>query len=429
VPTKQFKWIDRDTAARDILQLLYHAPGQLSEQAIKLLQAIRSPAIIPELKAIVLDTEVSVKLRRHALKAIGATPGNVDFQEFEALDLFSASWLDFYTYSRPLLKHHPVNLHWIMPRIEQENPASQLWIYKGMFKHIPVLAVERTMKLLAEYPKLFNLETAERLHRYGDEATQAWLNDRHDELLYLCLVDDIGYTIGKGDSLRIVMVLEAWPELKEVVFRNCPTIIEEYRQKQTELKRFRGESVSDEEIIELPIWQTLEQRSIEWIKNNESNPIIHERSSIGNIRLMAAETYFLGILNQKKDRYFVGELLWDLRQSSDQWAGKEYLGAWDHYENFVHFPMRFEAANALRNTVEPRTWEAFVEAFFVRPSARAAISSPRFEIQLLRWIARLTDLLCRVEPECPDEELPLNYRPWFCDLVKQKQESEVTSDS
>lgn len=398
MPTKQFRWIDRDSAARDILQLFYHAPGHLPEQAIKLLQAIRSPAIIYELKSIVLDADVSARICRHILKAIAATPGNIDFYEFESIDLFRDSWLEFYTNSIPLLKHHPVNLHWIKPRIEQENPASKLWIYERILKRIPALAVEQLMNLLAEYPKLFNLETAELLHRYGDESIQAWLNERHEELLYLCLVDGVGYTLGKGDSLRIVRVLDAWPELKTAVFLNCPAIIDEYQTKQTLYKKLRGETVSDEEITELPIWEALEQRSLEKFKSSESNPFIYlhnfldERSLLGDIRLVAAETYFLGKYNQQKNRHFISRLL-ELVRSSDQWAGKEYLGAWDEYWNFVHFPIRFESAYALRNITEPRVWEAFLEAFFVQPSTVAAVGSVLFENRLLLWLARLTDLL------------------------------------
>lgn len=37
---------------------------------------------------------------------------------------------------------------------------------------------------------------------------------------------------------------------------------------------------------------------------------------------------------------------------------------------------------------------------------------------MLRWISRMTDRLSGVEPELPDEEIPLTERPWLCALVK-----------
>jgi len=32
----------------------------------------------------------------------------------------------------------------------------------------------------------------------------------------------------------------------------------------------------------------------------------------------------------------------------------------------------------------------------------------------------MTDILSGVEPELPDEEIPLNARPWFRAMVKQE---------
>jgi len=77
--TKRFVWKDRDTAARDMLQLAYHAPITISRQALQLLQAFRSLAIMPELKELVLDETRDIWERRYALYALAEIPGDIWF--------------------------------------------------------------------------------------------------------------------------------------------------------------------------------------------------------------------------------------------------------------------------------------------------------------------------------------------------------------
>jgi len=77
VTTQQFKWIDRDTAARDMLQLVYHASPQIAMQALKLLKAIRSPVLIPDLKAIFLDEDYDKYQREKVYEVICATSATV----------------------------------------------------------------------------------------------------------------------------------------------------------------------------------------------------------------------------------------------------------------------------------------------------------------------------------------------------------------
>jgi len=57
MPSKPFVWKDRDTAARDLLQLAYHGPDAVRNHALLVLISIRSTAIIEDLKALALSQE------------------------------------------------------------------------------------------------------------------------------------------------------------------------------------------------------------------------------------------------------------------------------------------------------------------------------------------------------------------------------------
>ena len=58
--TNNLKWVDRDTAASDLLQLAYYAPPYVSRLALSLQRAIRSNAITDELKAIFQKEELAL---------------------------------------------------------------------------------------------------------------------------------------------------------------------------------------------------------------------------------------------------------------------------------------------------------------------------------------------------------------------------------
>lgn len=68
--TKKFKWVDRDTAARDVLQLVYFAPHRISTLALRLLAALGSTAILYELDEIAHDSSRSQHERRVAQHTI-----------------------------------------------------------------------------------------------------------------------------------------------------------------------------------------------------------------------------------------------------------------------------------------------------------------------------------------------------------------------
>src|SRR5258708_30040680 len=81
MPTKRFAWKDRGTAALDLIQLAYHAPQYISQQALHVLSAIRSDAIVSDLREITLDSERLYWERVYALRALASAPGDIYFPE------------------------------------------------------------------------------------------------------------------------------------------------------------------------------------------------------------------------------------------------------------------------------------------------------------------------------------------------------------
>ncbi len=530
-----------------MLQLAYHAPPQIAKQAVKLLKAIRSPVIIPELKAIFLDEEYDVHLRREIYEVICATQGNYDFSEFEPLIGTVIRVGDLPGLFR-LLKNHPINEVWILHYLEVKKPYSLLFMYSRLLEYLPEFATEQILKILSEnehpiwiklgfqlhkfggdifkywldknwnriilswltdevefpteyenrlraftkqremldnWPELRDsisnispewllsqissqnltdqrliyfrllpyapktasdllmqlieqnhiipdLETAGMFHQYGDESVQSWLREKWDELIYLCLIDGVGIQ-NQLEKMRIVHVLEKWPELKEAVFHNCPAMIEEYEEIKATDTPIPSQQVSDSDIQATPIWQSLKQSRDEWVEQTEIGlkPYLFShhlgwqslRSEI-DIPVVAAENYFLGTILPYDYHSFGNSLRTLLRRSLDQW--RRVIKMEDDPEAiFVYSPVRFEAAYAIRNFIEPRNWECMVEAVLMCKNELAE-TPVSLEDNLFRWISRMTDMLSGVEPELPDEEIPLNARPWFCALVNQNPSEVVT---
>jgi hypothetical protein len=129
---KQFKWIDRDQAARDLLQLVYHAPSSLRLHALQLLEAIRSPSAVPELEAIVFDTTLDMWTRIYALRAIAYTPG-----DFYMLDLSHLAELGFSALTQRALQskqtvcqlYSPDDLLHDIVLFVEKHPSNRRWFW------------------------------------------------------------------------------------------------------------------------------------------------------------------------------------------------------------------------------------------------------------------------------------------------------------
>ena len=526
-----------------MLQLVYHAPPQIAQQAVKLLKAIRSPAIIPDLKTIFLDAECDRHVRLEAYEAICATPGNFDFSAFE-LVVSEVFGYHLYSHIFDLLKYHPSNSSWILRDIEAKLPYPPLLIYRKLLEFMPEIATERILTILSvnetpfgketgyqlykfgsevfqvwldknreriieswlqddpdhereywqrlggytyrekwldKWPELkeaicgiqldwlldklesqsllnqhlicirllpyapkptsellmklfeeklitLDLETAGLLHEFGDEIVQNWLVARWDELIYLCLIETLneGYYV---DRVRLVYILEQWVELKNSLFQHAPIMIEEYNLKKSEYDACGGifQIISDEVIRQNSSWRDVEDRHREWCEPNKSLSDVVKNlynrdyltvNSDAEIPKVAVKTYFLGAVaaTDHDSRWWLPHLL---LESKDQWRD-EWVSETDNDRmTFVYTPVAFEAANALRNQHNPFVWRSFITAFLIQKDLFGTYTDRMFERHMLRWISRMTDMLSGVEPELPDEELPLNARPWFCALVKQ----------
>jgi len=223
VTTQQFKWIDRDTAARDLLQLVYHAPPQIAERAVKLLKAVRSPAIIPELKAMFLDPKYGNRMRTEIYRAICATPGNFDLSEFESImtsEVFGT--YNFYPLVFRLLKHHPNNLTWMIDNIESKTPSQQLDIYMNLLEFFPDVVTEPILNILTQNEDILSRYSAFFLHKKGGERIQSWLHNHMNDIVFLWLNKALGYGREQywNRDLHLQSVnhdLDAWPELREAL--------------------------------------------------------------------------------------------------------------------------------------------------------------------------------------------------------------------
>lgn len=412
--TQRFAWKDRDTAARDLLQLVYHAPKTISYKALRLLSAIRSPAIIPELKTILLTSNQS---GGEVFRAICNTPGNFYFPEFE---IFSSVYLandedDWIIYNLlPLLKKHPCNGDWIFRHLEPFDPRIRRDVLLDVVHRAPAFEPQATAKRLVDLLEaniwLFDLKTADQMRSSSNEILLQWLKDHWDEVIYAALIEglvDRNYAVRH----RIVYVLEGWPELKEDLFRRCPAIIEEFNQKKAELEAWKPK-VEPIDFQVSPIWQMMEafyHRAAQgeksayhslfgYAKNKDDNPSPKQ----------PVAAYFLGKLLDQYEAA-VEDLMRLIREVSDE---QYYPDLRLKQFKRLDYPVRYEAGYALRKIDSPLVWEAMVDVYFmIRERTSAAYA-------LLDWIQDMTDRLSGIEVEPKDDAIPLEHRPWFRALVE-----------
>lgn len=357
-----------------MLQLAYHAPPYIRNKAWKLLSAIRSPALISELKAIALDADSPYS--RSAFNTIAATPGNVLFPEFATVE-----WLSLLVDLLRLLKNHPVNQDWIIPLIEKEPPEDQLLLFRSMLQYIPDTAASTWLTLYGENTLLPDLYMAHSLYQTGNKTLREWLRQRWDELIYLCLIYDI-----QGNTYiyetYLFQILDEWPELKTDLFHRCPAIQEEVEQK----KLAREKRLAEKSDIRLtPKWKKVES--------------LYEQFLAGDLKA------FESLCNETQNRdndyaavalHFVGKLAPDNEHAFQVCLAHLKSNGGAHFypdkETLTSSSsLRDEAAFMLSNIVTPATWEGLVEAYFLLPGWS-------LERRLHRWISRLTDQLSGVMP-------------------------------
>jgi hypothetical protein len=410
--TRQFVWQDRDTAASDLLQVAYFAPESIRRRALQLLQAFRSPIILPELEQIVMDEERNIWERRYALRAIAATPGDIyvpHFARFELGEEFTIHNKLSFGELIGLVKNHPSNTEWLFQKIEQLIPKVRVRVlgdltsYGGKGESLNSLLCQKIFEVIDQNPSLLSLELVDTLyHQDGTDSTLRWLNERRDTLFYLCLTGKAGQVFG---------LLEDWDELREAVFKNCPSIIEEYNKtkEEIELRRLQHRPAFVD-YQSSPIWQELNgwyQAALEGDRQayaKLAQVVYHEQS---NLCKRAVATNLLGKLKSKYDVRH--PLIHALRYAPDD-AQYEHLA--------MDASVRFEAGEALRDIPSPDVWESMVDAFFIRP--RNVL-----ETFMSYWIEYLTDRLSGLNVAYSgsiygDE----NKRFWFRALVDENSGQE-----
>ncbi len=423
--TNQFGWSDRDTAARNMLQFANYAPPSIRLRAIQLLEAFRSPAILSELKQIVLDEARDSWERLYSLRAIASITGDIYLPEFEPLvvgtlssndsygDIYfpQSAQLSFSDYGRlgfadflGLLSKHPSNLQWAFRAIEQLPPNDYLELLNhasNYFYNSSDLKTNlyfRMMTVIERNPLLLNEDHVAILYfDDGSATTLQWLRERWNTIVSLCRLEEID---------KVFRLLEGWDELRQAVFKQCPSCIEEYEQKKREIDiRRLQHQPAPVDYQSSVVWQKLNawyQAALEGDQQAYKKLNGFVRNWSKNVSERAVATHLLGKL---KDKYDVRlPLFHALRYGPDD--VQDPYGSMDA-------SIRFEAGEALSDIPSPDVWEAMVDAFFIRP--RNVL-----EEFMSDWIAYLTDRLSGIEtPYSGREWGDENRRFWFHALVDE----------
>ncbi len=395
---QQFKWVDRDTAARDLLQVAYHAPGYISQQAWKLLSAIRSPVLIPELKEVALNAN-----HPHAYDAyhiIVSTPGNFYFPEFEPpgnddLTIFRIASLT------DLLRYHPINQEWVLPIIDRALPDQRLQLLRNGLHRNSNIFVPLLTAFYDLNPTQLDLNQAYQLYQTGHQEALKWLENHWDDLIYLCLCDiEEEFLFEK----KFFHLLEAWPELKTELFRRCPAIQEEVEQQK---KAYEQKHPPLDDIRMTPRWKKMERVYEQARQGDEAafEALYSQSALTSNSWETALATYFIGQLIPENDRA--------LNQCLSHLKNK------DIHLRFFSSQIIDEALIAVCEIRTPIVWETMIEAYFLLPVWS-------FEKRLHRWIGRMTDQLSGVITDIQEwGGKDVNRRMWIRELFEPNPESEA----
>lgn len=362
--TKRFAWHDRDTAARDLLQLAIYAPPTIRARALRLLRQIRSPAILPELEQIVLDESRDIWEQHYALCATAMTPGDLylpQLAEFSDPDheLFHAVMM--------FANNHPRNLEWAFYRIDglphqmALKPLVRLIEAFHPDSMLNPLLFQRIIHILEKHPLLLKPHIIQTLYEHSRaEDLQRWSSAQWKTLIYECLLS------GTHQSFHL---LNKWVELREAVFRNCASMREEYSQREQSVQsRVRNYQLSE-------LWQKVCLIYTRALRGDESSyKYLVEIATYetGNVARRAIATNFLGKL---KHQYDVQTPLLNILRRIPVESPHRYIN-----------DVRFEAGYALCEMPSPTVWEAMIDIFLTLPENS-------LEGNLPSWIAYLTDYL------------------------------------
>ncbi len=394
MPTQKFKWIDRDTAAKDLLLVAYHAPPSVGSRALSLLRSIRSASIIPELTAIAHDESRDIWERRYALRAINAVPRELDMSQIaqrmeeaflkrsQAYERGSASRgyisdmsADFLDEIISIVDKHPTNRTWFLDVLNRVNEPIIVHDYVTNALHYELsddfrrLLFDLLIAQLVKQPDLLTLDTVRPLYIYG----RAFLNSQLNRIVEMCL---------SSEQVREWLPLAiAWNELREALVDLKPeteTRITLFNQ-EWDANRNNRELRKQQELQSIqqnPIYQFLFEL-YEAAQHGDKTTYDKLRRIAnkwdGNIPLRAVATHFIGKLMPKYDS--LNALQYLLKHADDNWGEPPY-----------HSPIRFEAGEALMLHPSLDVWESLVDAFFIDP--QNILSN-----FMQSWIEHVTDAL------------------------------------
>jgi HEAT repeat protein len=379
---QRFSWKDRDTAAHNMLQLVYHGPEHIRLGALRALQAIRSSKYIDELKAIALDVNWPFAERSEALRALAVFPKDLYLPELVPLlkDYWAGRWKTVEAVMHSSLDsvtdhqlHAERNLSWAILTTIGAHQSNYQWFFEFLEHIAPTtrsevlshaigatcqsplepLLIDRLTELLDLHPALFTLTAIEVIANHGIDKSEQWL---------VCNANKIIALSASADSQLVSSILGYCPELTSAIAEKDPELAKLSPFSANYEKPPLPESVTEAlskwkdnyDFTTAPIGQQINQLYTQAASGDEnafSSLFVLSDDSRVSVPVRAVITHFLGKLWPHER---VLEQLCLLVQNNKTWDDP-----WPTYA------IRLEAAEALHNTATSAAWEALVDVIFL----------------------------------------------------------------
>jgi len=409
--TKQFAWKNRKTAAQDLLQLVYHAPLSVSRLSAQLLPAIRSHKAFPQLRDLVLDTNIDGWIRIYALRACASIRSEIVVPEFEQLARVALtdyeqtqSVRNRYINRSPdlhelasFVDNQPKNRQWFFALLDDASPDIQAQFITSSLLHLhsdefEQILLKRLLELMEAHPDLLDFRLILRGASQHFEVFQSWLDIHFTSILELSLKNP--------EDTYVINLARQWRKLRVAIqaeFKNWHVFPPLPRSKRNQSINFKS---SPAYIFLFDLYQ--QAKASDHTAYQQLLSIA--RRWRGNIPIRAVATHWIGKL---KDVYNVFPVLcYQLRYADVDWE-----------IDLFDAPIRYEAGEALLQFKNSETWETLVDSCFIRPSNDLL----PFQTD---WIAYLTDVL---SGEIDDYDGvgygSVERRAWFQQLVNVDKEN------
>jgi hypothetical protein len=391
-------WIDRDSAARHLFQLVRHFPqSDVSQHALDILAAIRSPVMGADLLQVVFDSARRYWERAYALRAYAALPGDLFtplLAELFRQELYN--WLDAFEdtgrlYPEPrdsrfidiigVVKNHPSNVPWLQGFFNALSPQQFRTVvdvaapYYSLYRLIPLLFGQLRI-LIERDPTLLSLDIADLYYFYGSEQDKQWLSGYLPRLVEGCLMAD-----------ETPILMRFWPALANAVVQ---------RDSSREIQ---------------PILPLIETAEVDYF----SSPMGQHYAHLYKAALIESQSAMEKLIGRATDpalpialralaTHFIGKLPFSaltietlcVLLHTDQ-------GYWQDYKPIV----RFEAGEALCYSASPIAWTTMVITMLERPDN---------ELFLTDWLEHLTDTLMGISTTYNGLRYGESAKPWFKEL-------------